>query len=840
MPKLWTLLADAWGVEHPGDPRRWLLRLFVLSPRDAKPWPRWLAVPGGRFGMLMAQELGVAHIDRTDEWILRLLLLPPRDAQAATWLPPWLHRAANHLLWLVGWPLRTLTQRLDHLDYQRIEQGLHEGESRFAHTSDGLRYLLIICALGLFVLSTVTPLNVLQQAVFFLGIWLLGMLLVRMQSRLSGLLIITLSLVATGRYAWWRVTESMEFGSALEAVLGWGLLLAEGYTWLIMVLSYAQSAWPLQRPIVSLPDDDSRWPSVDVFIPTYDESLAVVKPTLLAALALDWPRDKLRVWLLDDGRREEMRTLCAQTGAGYITRSDNRHAKAGNINHALRQTRGELVAIFDCDHVPVRSFLHGTVGWFLRDPNCAMVQTPHHFYSPDPFERNLGTFRRVPNEGKLFYGVVQDGNDLWNATFFCGSCAVIRRAPLEGIGGIATETVTEDAHTALRLHRRGYSTAYVNVPQAGGLATESLSAHIGQRIRWARGMAQIFRIDNPLTGPGLSLPQRLCYLSAMLHFFHGLPRLVFLTAPLAYLYFSLHVISASAVAIAVYAGPHLFVSQLANSRLQGRHRHSYWAEVYEAVLAWYTVLPTTLALINPKLGRFNVTAKGGTIERDYFDARAAWPYIALFLFNLGGVLFGFERLLFGDPGGSIATVLITLVWALYNLITVGTAIAVATETRQVRRAHRVQARFAARVRLADGREYACQTRDFSTSGVGLQLQEDPGLRAGDHIDVLLDDDEGRTQAFGAQIYHGAKTVLGVQFDALDLEQEAALIRRTFGHSGLWLDWNEEIAPDRPLSGFRELLLYGLRGYAHAIDRIAATTESSLRSGLRRVSPMRRN
>ena len=166
-----------------------------------------------------------------------------------------------------------------------------------------------------------------------------------------------------------------------------------------------------------------------------------------------------------------------------------------------------------------------------------MLQTPHHFFSPDPFERNLGTFRKVPNEGELFYGLVQDGNDLWNATFFCGSCALLRRSMVEEIGGIAVETVTEDAHTALKLHRLGYTTAYLAIPQAAGLATESLSGHIGQRIRWARGMTQIFRIDNPLLGRGLKIGQRLCYLNAMMHFFYGIPRLVFLTAPLSYLFF---------------------------------------------------------------------------------------------------------------------------------------------------------------------------------------------------------------------------------------------------------------------------------------------------------------
>lgn len=120
---------------------------------------------------------------------------------------------------------------------------------------------------------------------------------------------------------------------------------------------------------------------------------------------------------------------------------------------------------------------------------------------------------------------------MWDATFFCGSCAIIRRGPLDEVGGIAVETVTEDAHTSLRLHRNGYTSGYLRIPQAAGLATESLSAHIGQRIRWARGMVQIFRLDNPLLGKGLKLMQRLCYANAMLHFMSGLPRIIFLVAP---------------------------------------------------------------------------------------------------------------------------------------------------------------------------------------------------------------------------------------------------------------------------------------------------------------------
>lgn len=156
---------------------------------------------------------------------------------------------------------------------------------------------------------------------------------------------------------------------------------------------------------------------------------------------------------------------------------------------------------------------------------------------------------------------------MWDATFFCGSCAVIRRKPLDEIGGIAVETVTEDAHTSLRLHRRGYTSAYMRIPQAAGLATESLSAHIGQRIRWARGMVQIFRLDNPLTGKGLKFAQRLCYVNAMFHFLSGIPRLIFLTAPLAFLLFHAYIIYAPALMIALFVLPHMIHASLTNSKI---------------------------------------------------------------------------------------------------------------------------------------------------------------------------------------------------------------------------------------------------------------------------------
>ena len=482
-----------------------------------------------------------------------------------------------------------------------------------------LQLAMLLSGLLLMVTVISVPLGLWEQVVFGVLCFLCAVLVNRRPGRYVTLVLTFISLTVSSRYLYWRITETMHMDNGLDMFFGSGLIAAEVYAWLVLVLGFFQTIWPLERRPVALTMPIEDWPTVDIFIPTYNEPLKVVKPTVLAAMAMDWPLDKLRIHLLDDGRREEFRDFAEEVGIEWVIRSDNRHAKAGNINAALSHTDGEYVAIFDCDHIPTRSFLQMTLGWFYKDPKLAMLQTPHHFFSPDPFERNLDTFGNVPNEGELFYGLVQDGNDFWNATFFCGSCAVLRRDMLMAVGGVAVETVTEDAHTALKLHRKGWNTAYIGIPQAAGLATESLSAHVGQRIRWARGMAQIFRTDCPLWGKGLSWAQRLCYSNAMLHFFYGLPRLVFLTAPLAYLFFEAHVIHASAVMIAAMALPHLVHANLVNSRTQGKFRHSFWAEVYEAVLAWYIFRPTMLALIDPKAGSFNVTAKGGYIERDFFD-----------------------------------------------------------------------------------------------------------------------------------------------------------------------------------------------------------------------------
>lgn len=706
--------------------------------------------------------------------------------------------------------------------------GLRIGDNgHFLYPRLALGFLWLAGLSALVFLASV-PMEVGQQLLFSLVIFVISMFVRKSGGRLAVLVLMGLSLVVSTRYMWWRLTETMGVGTTLDFAFGLGLVAAEVYAFIVLVFGYFQLLWPLNRKPVPLPADRSLWPSVDVFIPTYNEPLSVVRTTMLASTVLDWPADKLNVYLLDDGRREEFREFCEEIGIHYVTRSNNNHAKAGNINAALPKTSGDFIAIFDCDHVPTSSFLQVTMGAFLKDPKLAVVQTPHYFFSPDPFERNLGTFGRVPNESELFYGLVQDGNDQWNAAFFCGSCAVIKRGPLLEVGGVAVETVTEDAHTALRLHRAGYNSAYLPVPQAAGLATESLSAHVGQRIRWARGMAQILRVDNPLLGKGLRMVQRLCYSNAMLHYFYGLPRIVFLTAPLAYLFFGAHVIQASALMIMVYALPHVIQAGVTNMKVQGRYRHLLWNEVYETALAWYILRPTLMAVINPKLGKFNVTAKGGLVEKSYFDVHIAWPYLLLLFLNIAGVVAGLFRLASASVEGEVGTIWLNIGWTAYNMMLLGATIATSSEQKQLRASHRVPFRMAATLYLPDGRALPCSTIDFSGSGMALQLEQPEPISQGTQVEVELTH-RNQSRRLPAVVRNDrGKDGLGIRFTVATIEQERWLVASTFSRADVWVTRWGQHDQDTFAGSLADISVASLRGFR----RLGQYMLTSARQGLR--------
>jgi len=727
---------------------------------------------------------------------------------------------ARYHAWLDALPQRFST-RTHHLDNQKELGHLHPQLRRI------ILGVIVVFSSLLALLCITQPFNPMSQFIFLVLLWAVAMMVRRIPGRFSALMLIVLSLTVSCRYIWWRYTSTLNWNDPVSLVCGLILLIAETYAWVVLVLGYFQVVWPLNRQPVPLPKDMSQWPTVDIFVPTYNEDLNVVKNTIYASLGIDWPKDKLTIWILDDGGRETFRQFAETVGVKYIARTTHEHAKAGNINNALKYAKGEFVSIFDCDHVPTRSFLQMTMGWFLKEKELAMMQTPHHFFSPDPFERNLGRFRKTPNEGTLFYGLVQDGNDMWDATFFCGSCAVIRRAPLDQIGGIAVETVTEDAHTSLRLHRLGYSSAYMRIPQAAGLATESLSAHIGQRIRWARGMVQIFRLDNPLLGKGLKLPQRLCYVNAMFHFLSGIPRLVFLTAPLAFLLLHAYIIYAPALMIALFVVPHMIHASLTNSKIQGKYRHSFWSEIYETVLAWYIAPPTMVALFAPHKGKFNVTAKGGLVEEEYVDWVISRPYIFLVLLNIFGVMVGIWRYFYG-PENEVLTVFVSIAWVFYNLVVLGGAVAVSVESKQLRRAHRVEISMPAAIAREDGHLFSCTVHDFSDGGLGIKINGQAQVLEGQKVNLLLKRGQ-QEYVFSAQVVRVSGNEIGLQLMPLTTRQHIDFVQCTFARADTWALWQDSFPEDKPLESLMDILKLGFRGYRHLAEFAPSSVKMIFRS-----------
>ena len=188
---------------------------------------------------------------------------------------------------------------------------------------------------------------------------------------------------------------------------------------------------------------------------------------------------------------------------------DNKHAKAGNLNHALKLTDGEFVVIFDADHVADRHFIERLIGYFA-DEKLGFVQTPHAFYNFDAYQGILDYRRGVYwEEGMLFYNVTQPGKNRWNGVTFCGSAAMFRRQALVDAGLVATESITEDMHTGIRMHAKGWKSLFVNERLIGALAARTspastLSGCMGE------GNLGIFAFDNPLTIPGLTLAERIC------------------------------------------------------------------------------------------------------------------------------------------------------------------------------------------------------------------------------------------------------------------------------------------------------------------------------------------
>lgn len=422
-----------------------------------------------------------------------------------------------------------------------------------------------------------------------------------------------LALTVTSAYLVWRI--------------GWTLALDVWWVSIPLLVLEIHAAIGLGLFTFSLWDVDRRPASRDthvtdariaVLIPTYNEGIEVLMPTVAAAIAM---RVDHATWVLDDGDRPAVADLARALGAHYLARPTHDHAKAGNVNHALPFVDADFVAILDADHVADPDFLVRTLGYF-DDPEVALVQTPQDFYNVSSFEHEAGGVERSATDGgtverfheqALFYRVLQPAKNRWGGAFWCGTGAVVRTTALADVGGVATETITEDIHTTIRLHRRGWKTVYHNEVLARGLAASDAATYQLQRHRWGTGAMQVLRTENPMFVPGLTLPQRLSYASTLLGWFDAWRSLGYLLLPIVVLATGAVPIEADPLTFAVAFGANFVLGQLALRALsRGCHR-PILSILFEFVRMTPNLLATT-TLLTDRRAAFRVTPKGRTAE----------------------------------------------------------------------------------------------------------------------------------------------------------------------------------------------------------------------------------
>ena len=574
--------------------------------------------------------------------------------------------------------------------------------------------------------------------------------------KLSGnwrLVALALGTAVVLRYVYWRTTSTLPpINQPENFVPGLMVYLAEMYSVFMLFLSLFVVASPIPprppRP-AEKPED---LPFVDVFVPTYNEDAGLLANTLAACLAMDYPADKLKVWLLDDGgtvqkrnaddpesaqgaerRYKELQALCASLGAIYLTRERNEHAKAGNLNNGMAFSTGELIVVFDADHAPARDFLRETVGYFREDPKLFLVQTPHFFLNPDPVERNLRTFTHMPSENEMFYGIIQRGLDKWNAAFFCGSAAVLNRKALETTGGFSGVSITEDCETAIELHSRGWNSVYVDKPLIAGLQPATFASFIGQRSRWAQGMMQILRYRFPPLKRGLSLPQRLCYMSSTLFWLFPFPRAMFLVAPLFYLFLDLEIFTASGGEFLAYTLTYMAVNLMMQNYMYGYFRWPWISELYEYVQTVHLLPAVISVMLNPSKPTFKVTAKDESIAESRLS-EIALPFFVIFFVLLAAVGVTIWRI-YTEPYRADLT-LVVGGWNLLNLLIAGCALGVVSERSSKRQTQRVRIKRRCEIEV-DGQILPGTIEDVSVSGARIRVFGTLPANLGQHADAIL-------------------------------------------------------------------------------------------------------
>ncbi len=413
-------------------------------------------------------------------------------------------------------------------------------------------------------------------------------------------------------------------------------------------LGYVHSIWP--RKVQHVFNVTFR-PKVAVFITVTGEPIEIVERTLRAVLDMKYP--SFSVYLLNDGfvagkdNWAEAEELAQQYGVICITRQEPGGAKAGNINHALRQTKERFIVIFDADHIPKKHFLKTTMGYFV-DRQVGFVQSPQYYVNHTQNVVTAGAWEQQA----LFFGAILKGKDTLNSTFMCGTNMVIRRKALEEVGGMSEDSIAEDFLTSLLVHQKKWKSVYVPTILAEGLAPEDFLSYYKQQFRWARGSLELVFKYNPFFRRGLTLSQRIQYLSSASFYVSGVVVLLNALLPIIYFFFGLTALTINTMTLALIFIPYIFIVLYT---IQVSSNFTYTFRALSFSLSSFPIhIKAILQILTGRKSGFVVTSKKALKGNHGY---LSTPHILYVVVAIGGVIVGVMR------EGLSASLLSNIAWA---------------------------------------------------------------------------------------------------------------------------------------------------------------------------------
>ncbi len=543
--------------------------------------------------------------------------------------------------------------------------------------------------------------NVPHEALFFTATLTAGLLLFvadaparAVWARLFAVAVLN---ALTAAYVAWRWSETLPaFAWDAAALWPWAFFAFEA----VAVVYEVWSRSVLVRPTDHSAEADgyerhlrgrADLPAVDVFVPTYSEGPEILERTIRAALALDYPPDRVKVWLLDDGKRPWLADLCRRYAVGYVRRPTNEHGKAGNLNYALPRTAGEFLVVIDADFELDPRFLYRTLGFLLFRPGVGLVQTPQHFRNPDPVQHNLLGGRAWTEEQHFFMTMTQSARDAYGNAFCVGSGWVVPRARLAELGGFPQASLCEDLEITYALKARGHRTLFLNEPLAVGLAPESVPEYLKQRARWCSGtMQHAYLATGPFRGRGLSLLDRLFYAETILYWLTYPFTVLLLVAPAAYWLTGVSAIPGAGDGAYLILLPRFLAGYVLMYWLSEGKVMPPISAVQRSLGAFHFTAAAVTGLVRPFGRPFRVTAKGQSRDRVVVQWPILRPFAVLAAVLLGGMamnLSGYHEVV---PWTDLTA--IDVAWSCYTLAVLGLCVLVCVELPKPEReeAHEVR------------------------------------------------------------------------------------------------------------------------------------------------------